>query len=175
MIKCKNIFLFLFLNLLFINFSSAENKVAYIDIDRILSNSQAGKLLLEQLKKEEELTINKFRTKDESFKSEEKKILEKKNLIAKEELKKELKLLQNKFTKYMTGKDKEIKELKNRRDKNIIKFLNLINPIIEKFMEDNSIYMILDKKNVFIAKIDYDITDKLIELINNEIKTIEIE
>jgi Skp family chaperone for outer membrane proteins len=52
--------------------------------------------------------------------------------------------------------------------------MNLINPIIEKYMSDNSIYMVIDKKNVFIASKDYDITDNLIELIDNQIKTIEI-
>ena len=42
-------------------------------------------------------------------------------------------------------------------------------------MSDNSIYMVIDKKNVFIAKKDYDITNNLIELINNQIKDIEIK
>ena len=54
-------------------------------------------------------------------------------------------------------------------------FLNLINPIIEKYMTDNSIYMLIDKKNVFIANKDYDITNNLIELIDNQIKNIEIK
>ena len=54
-------------------------------------------------------------------------------------------------------------------------FLNQINPIIEKFMADNSIYMIIDKKNVFIASKEYNITNNLIELIDNQIKSILIE
>jgi len=51
----------------------------------------------------------------------------------------------------------------------------LINPIIEKYMADNSIYILMDKKNIFIANNNYDITKKLIELIDNQIKTIKIE
>ena len=42
-------------------------------------------------------------------------------------------------------------------------------------MAENSIYILLDKKNVFIANNQYDITKKLIELIDNQIKTIEIK
>ena len=42
-------------------------------------------------------------------------------------------------------------------------------------MTNNSIYMLIDKKNVFIANKDHDITNKLIELIDNQIKTIEIK
>mgnify|MGYP005991809209 FL=1 len=51
----------------------------------------------------------------------------------------------------------------------------MTNPIIEKYMKENSIYMLIDKKNVFIASKDYDITNNLIELIDNEIKNIEIK
>jgi Skp family chaperone for outer membrane proteins len=35
--------------------------------------------------------------------------------------------------------------------------------------------MIIDKKNVFIASKEYDITDNLIEVIDNQIKTIDIK
>jgi len=42
-------------------------------------------------------------------------------------------------------------------------------------MSDNSIYMLIDKKNVFIANKEYDITNNLIELIDNQIKNIELK
>ena len=155
--------------------SNAKDKVSYIDIDYILSNFLAGKSLLISLKKEEELKISKFKLNDENFAKEEKKILAKKNLISSEEFEKEMKSLQVKFQKYKQNKFNEIEELKKKRNKNILIFLNQINPIIEKFMTDNSIYMIIDKKNVFIASKEYDITNNLIELIDNQIKSITIE
>jgi len=158
-----------------INFASAEEKVSYIDIDYILSNSLAGKSLLANFKNEEKLKIDKFKLNDEKFKNEEKQILAKKNLISKDELNKELKLLQIKFNEYRDDKLSEIEKLKKKRNKNILNFLNLINPIIEKYMADNSIYMLIDKKNVFIASKKYDVTNNLIELINNQIKTIDIK
>jgi outer membrane protein len=158
-----------------INFASAENKVSYIDIDYILSNSLAGKSLLTNFKNEEKLKIDKFKLNDEKFKNEEKQILAKKNLISKDELNKELKLLQIKFNEYRENKLSEIEKLKKKRSKNILNFFNLINPIIEKYMADNSIYMLIDKKNVFIASKEYDITNNLIELIDNQIKNIELK
>jgi Skp family chaperone for outer membrane proteins len=171
----KNFFYILIFFLLSTNLLKAEDKVSYIDIDYVLTNTLAGKKLLNTLKKEEELKIDKFKTNDNKFKDEENKILAKRNLISKEEINKELKLLQVKFQKYRKEKSKEIDELKVKRNKNIINFLNLINPIIEKYMADNSIYILLDKKNIFIASKDYDITNNLIELIDNQIKTIEIK
>ena len=166
------IIIFLFFS---INSLNAEDKVSYINIDFVLTNTLAGKELLKTLKKEEELIINKFKSSDDNFKNKEKKILAKKNLISKEEINKELKLLQVNFQKYRKDKIKEVDELKIKRNRNIVNFLNMINPIIEKYMADNSIYMLIDKKNVFIASKDYDITNNLIELIDNQIKTIEIK
>jgi outer membrane protein len=174
--KLFNFFFFIiFVLLLSINNLKAENKVAYLDIDFILNNTLAGKSLLNNLKKEEQLKIDKFKVTDESFKNKESKILAKKNLISKEEVKKEMKSLQVNFQQYRKSKNKEIENLKIKRNRNIVKFLNLINPIIEKYMSDNSIYMIIDKKNVFIARKNYDITNKLIELIDNQIKTVDIK
>jgi len=171
----KNFFFILIFISVSVNFLKAEDKVSYIDIDYILTNTVAGKEILNLLKKEEESKINEFKLIENDFKNEENKILAKKNLISKEEINKDLKLLQDKIQKYNKVKLKEIDALKNKRNRNIINFINQINPIIEKYMTDNSIYMLIDKKNVFIASKDYDITKKLIELIDNQIKTLEIK
>ena len=175
MIKLKSFrFILIFLSL-FINPVNANDKVSYIDIDFLLSNTLVGKTLLNTLKKEEQLKIDKFKSNDLKFKKKEKQILAKKNLVSKEDINKELELLQIEFQKYRKEKIKEVDELKIKRNKNIMNFLNIINPIIEKYMTDNSIYMIIDKKNVFIASKKYDITNNLIELIDNQIKTIEVK
>ena len=174
-----NIFKIFFHILIFlslsINILKAENKVFYIDIDNILNNTLAGKSLLNSLKKEEEFKIQKYKSMDKEFKDKEKKILAKKNLISKEEVSKELNLLQVEFQKYRKNKINEIDEFKQKKNRNIVNLLKLINPIIEKYMVNNSISILLDKKNVFIASKDYEITYNLIELIDNQIKTIEIE
>jgi len=171
----KNIFLILFFLSITINNLKAQEKVSYIDIDYILASSVAGKSLLNKLKENEEIKINIFKSKDEDFKQKESKILAKKNLISVEEINKELKSLQIEFNQYRKDKNKQVEELKKIRKKNIVDFLTLLNPIIEKYMSDNSIYMLIDKKNVFIAKKDYDITNDLIEIINNQIKNFEIK
>ena len=171
----KKLFLILFFFSLTGNLLKAEEKVSYIDIDYIISNTSAGKSLLTTLKNEEQLIIEKFNLSDEDFKNKEKQIPAKKNLLSKEELTKELKSLNIKYEKYRINKIKQIDDLKAKRNRNIVNFLYLTNPIIEKYMKENSIYMLIDKKNVFIASKDYDITNNLIELINNQIKNIEIK
>ena len=171
----KNFFFILLFSLLSFNVSKADEKISYVDIDYILSNSLAGKLLLETLKKEEKLKIENFKVSDDNFKDKEKKILAKKNLITNEEINKELKSLQIDFQSYRKNKMSEIKKFKAKRNRNILNFIKLINPIIENYMTENSISILLDKKNIFIASKDYDITKNLITLIDNKIKSIDIK
>ena len=171
----KIFFFILLFSLLSFNASKADEKISYVDIDYILSNSLAGKSLLETLKKEEKLKIENFKVSDDNFKDKEKKILAKKNLITKEEINNELKSLQIEFQSYRKNKMSEIKKFKAKRNRNILNFIKLINPIIENYMTENSISILLDKKNIFIASKDYDITKNLITLIDNKIKSIDIK
>ena len=127
------------------------------------------------VKKEEKLKVDKFKISDEDFKNKEKKILAKKNLVTNEEINKELRSLNVEFQNYRKNKIKEIDELKAKRKRNILNFIKLINPIIEKYMSDNSIAILLDKKNIFIASKNYDITKNLVTLIDKDIKSIDIE
>ena len=57
----KKISFVLFFLILTTNILKAENRVSYLDIDFIITNTLAGKKLLVSLKKEEELTVNKFK------------------------------------------------------------------------------------------------------------------
>ena len=171
----KNFFFILLVSLLSFNVSKADEKISYVDVDYILSNSLAGKSLLETLKKEEKLKIENFKFSDDNFKDKEKKILAKKNLITNDEINKELNSLQIEFQSYRKNKMSEIKKFKAKRNKNILNFIKLINPIIENYMTENSISILLDKKNIFIASKDYDITKNLITLIDNKIKSIDIK
>ena len=171
----KSFFFILIFLSLSVNFLKAEDKVSYIDIDYVLTNTISGKELLNTLKKEEELKIEEFKSSDYNFKIEENKILAKRNIISKKEINDELKLLQAEFQKYKQEKTKKIEEIKNKRNRNILNFIKLINPIIEQYMSDNSIAILLDKKNIFIASKNYDITKNLITLIDKDIKSMDIE
>lgn len=171
----KKSFFIIFFFLLSVNTLKADNKTSYIDIDYILTNTIAGKLLLENFKKEEKLKVDKFKITDEDFRNKEKKILAKKNLVTNEEINKELRSLQVEFQNYRKNKIKEFDELKVKRNRNILNFIKLINPIIEKYMSENSIAILLDKKNIFIASKDYDITKNLITLIDKKIENIDIK
>ena len=148
----------------------SENKIAYLDLDFILSNTNAGKSLLEKIQKFENNKIKELNEKEQMLKDEENKILASKNLISKDELNKNINAFQIKLKKHKDIRQNEIKLLKKKRNEEIVNLLKSINPLIEKYMNDNSISILIDKKNIFIADKNYDITKNLIELINNNLK-----
>ena len=59
--------------------------------------------------------------------------------------------------------------------KNINKLMKLINPILINYSNDNSISMILKKKDLVIGKSELDITDEIIIIINRDIKQFKIK
>ena len=55
---------------------------------------------------------------------------------------------------------------------NTKKILEILNPIIAEFVESNSISLVFPKKNIIVGKKKLDITDQIIILLNNKIKTL---
>ena len=148
----------------------AENKVAYLDLDFILSNTNVGKSLFEKIQKFENSKIKELNNKEQILKDEENKILASKNIISKDELNKNISEFQVKLKNYKNLKQNEINLLKKKRNEEIVNLLKSINPIIEKYMNEKSISILIDKKNIFIADKNYDITKNLVDLINNNLK-----
>ncbi len=147
----------------------AENKIAYLDLDFILSNTNIGKITLEKLEIIEKKKNTELKNQEKKLKEEENKILASRAIITEEQLKKNISEFQKKLQNYSKDKSEQIKKLKKNRNTEIINLLNLINPIIKTYMEDNSISIIIDKKNIYIGNTAYDITNNLIEIINKKL------
>ena len=148
----------------------AENKVGYVDLEFILSNTNAGKILFEKLELDETKKIKELKLKEENLKNEENKILASKNIISEDTLRINIDNFKKKLQNYKSIKKNELDNLKKIRNDEILKFLNEINPIIKQYMTDNQISIIIDKKNIYIADKKFDFTNNLIELINKKIK-----
>ena len=103
----------------------AENKVAYINIDLILSKSIPSKSLLSQLELIEQKQIDKIKNNETKLKEEEKKIFATKNIISKEEFNKNIDVFKKKVESHRKSKEKNIQNLKKKEIKKFYVFLNL--------------------------------------------------
>ena len=166
----KKIILYITLSFLVYSQSFAENKIAYLDIDFILSNTNIGKSVFQKLKAIEKDKSKKFKSEELKLKEEENKILASKTIITEDQLKINISDFQKKLKNYQKTKVDDINKLKKKRNDEIINLINLINPIIEDYASENSISILIDKKNIYLADKNLDITNNLIELIDKKIK-----
>ena len=168
----KKIFINFFFLIFFFNFNTSysSEKIAFIDLDFVLRNSNIGKSILEDIEKLNNKNINELKKKESELKKNEEEILPKKNILSEEEYKKEVDLLKDKIKKYKLLKDEMVSNFQKKKQTSLKNFFNQINPIIQNYMDENSINILLDRKNVFIGKTDSDITNSIIEKINNELK-----
>ena len=158
--------------LIFFSFSSSFAEIAYIDINHILNKSKVGISLnshLKSLNDEFSVTYSKIETK---IIKKEKEILAQKNIIKKNEFDKKLLVLSEEIKNYRKDKQISKKNINNIQLENTKKILKLLNPIITKYVEINSISMVIPKKNIIVGKKNLDITDQIIKLLNDNIKKI---
>jgi outer membrane protein len=153
---------------------SDDLKIVYVDVDKIINKSNAGKMVTKQLEKLNNDNIKKFRIKETKLADEEKNLIKQKNVLSKEELQKKVKILQKDVGNYKN----EIKTARIDVDKKRInattKILNVLNPILSEYSSKNSISLIIQKKNIVIGKSDLDITSQILELVNAKIKSVKL-
>jgi len=166
-----SVFLFIFITLP--GFSS--EKIVYLDVEKIMQESSAGKSIIAQLKKKRESSISKFKSREKDIFDKEKKLISQKNVLSKEEFESKIKDLRNDISNYQKDRNKTSNEITKSRVKASKKLINKLTPILEEYSKKNSIRIIVQKKNIVMGKKEDDITSDILKLINQEVKNIKID
>ena len=165
MLKIKSVIILFFL-IISTTFANSNDKVSFIDIDFILKNSNLGKSILNEIENLNNKNIDELQNKEKELKKIEEEIKSKKKILSEEEFKKEVDLLKERIKKYRIYKDELVKDFEQNKNKKLNFFFKEVNPVIQKFMDKNSIDILLDRKNVFIGKKNSDITNQIIQELN---------
>ena len=169
MLKKKFFIFFIFL-FLFQGNAYAKNNIAYMDFNYIINNSHIGKKVLKKLNELNEANIKDIKQEQMLLKKEIEEINKIKNIASKEDINKKITLHKQNIKDFDLLKKKlsnDLNKIKETEMKNLIK---LINPLLETYMEENSIDIILNKEIVYFAKDQYDISKNILELTNNKYK-----
>ena len=108
------------------NNSIAENKIVFIDLNYIFTNSSAGKSVNVQLKKAHKSNLEKFKKLEENLKKEETEIIAQKNILDKEDYQKKITELRAKVSKYRTERNVTLKDLSKKRNKAKVELLAIV-------------------------------------------------
>ena len=170
LVKIFVIIIFLFCN----NLSYAENLIVYIDMEKILNESKSGMSINKQLEKIHKINIKEFKKIEEELKKKEESIIAQKNILSKEDYAKKIKILRDDTNSYRKNRQEKINLLTKKRMESSSKLLSIINPILSDYSKVNNISIILQKKNVVLAKTDLNITNKIIDILNSKIESINL-
>ena len=161
--------------LFFTNQALSEQNIAFIDLDRVISISKPGSSILKQLTDLNNKNLKFLNNKEKKLKEKETKLISQKNIISEADFKSKVNELKSEFRNYNQNRKKILADFDRLKIDNTNNFLKLINPILIKFSNDKEIAIILQKKDLIIAKTQLDITDEVIKIVNLEVKEFKIK
>ena len=168
---------FLIINLFLVFFTlsyAEEQKIVYLNVDKIMQQSIAGKSIKKQLEKLYTKNLEKFKKNDEILKNKEKKLIAQKNILSQEDFQKELSSLRKEIINFQKEQVKARDDINKLRIGATNKLISQLSPILQEYAKKNSVSLILQKKNIVMGKKEIEITDEILEITNKEIKNIKI-
>ena len=148
--------------------------IYFVDYSKVMNESTAGKKAQDYLKNLLKSSNKKFNETAKKLKNEEKKIISQKNALSKEEYKKKADALRKRVFDLNKEREKTIREVATKRKKAGDEMLKNLNPILGKYMKENNIAVVIDKKNVLMGDKKFEITSQIIEILNKEFKSINL-
>jgi outer membrane protein len=161
--------IFFFTYLIFSTNALSHDLVAYVDLDYLLKNSKSGKSIVLKLNDINTNNIKKIKDRELILKKNEKDLLKNKNVISNEVFNQKLEKLKNEIEIFRKDNFKTRQSLDELKQKELNNFLKNLEPLLSTYMKENSIDILLDKKNVFIGRVENDITKNLLKIVDENI------
>ena len=171
----KKLFIISIIFLFKINLVLANTTVAFIDMKKVISTSKPGSSIMSQLNDIILKNENKFKSDAKKLKEQEVKLISQKNILSEIDFQSNLKKLKLEIKSYNENRNKINVNFNKLRSESTNKLLKLINPFLINYAKENSILIMLQKKDLVMGNNDLDITDDIIKVIDKEIKQFKIQ
>ena len=146
----------------------------YLDFKYILNQSDAGKKAQTYLKDKLNNGVKALKKKEKAIQEEETKIIKQKKVVSPEEYKKKVTELRNKVDSLQKERNSLLAKVSEQRTKARTELLKNLNPIIQEYMKEKNIRIVLDKKSILLADENLDITQDIVKMLNSKLKTIKL-
>ena len=161
-------------SLFFITNSYADTKLAFIDMDKILNESKAGKTATLELNELNKKNLEILQKTEKKLKEDEVKLIAKRNLMETSEFEKQINHLRENAKLYQLDRKNKLDEINSKYNLARSKILDEIKPILEKFSKDNNINIVVQKKYIIIGSTNLDITPHILKLLDEKISSIKL-
>ena len=166
----KNLIYILIIFFSTISLSKSNESIAYLDLDNLVKSTKAGKSIINKLKVSKDTALKKFEQKEKALKKVEEDINKQKNVLSKEELKNKISNFRNEISSFRNDRQKLINDFNKKKIQEFEKFFKKVTPLIEDYIKEKNIDIVLDKKDIFLANKNKDITNEIIKIIDAKIK-----
>jgi outer membrane protein len=162
------------LNLIFLFFfiffsSNLYAEIFYIDIDKIINQTNVGKYINQEFQNEKiKINTENLKIKNELKKREES-LIAQKNIINENEFNNKLNLFRKDVNDFNQLSQKSNKDLQNQLLNYKSNFLKLIEPILLDYVAANNINYLLQKKYIIVGHNDLNKTTDIIDLVDKKI------
>ena len=157
-----------------INNSFAENKVVFVDMNRILNESTVGIFVEEELTKIHKKKLEDFKIQEEELKKKEINLISKRNIMERDEFEKKVRSLNDEAQKYQEQRRNWFDQITVKRNGARAEVLKTLDPILTEYFKKNQISLMLYKRNIAIGNTELDITDKVIDELNKKLPSIKL-
>ena len=153
----------------------AEEKRVVMDLTYVLNKSKAGEGAQKFLKKSYDANIKKFTEIEKGLKKEENDLLAKKNILSKEEYGKKMTTLRKKNIDYQNQKRTAVDKISTLRAQSRENLLKEIKPILETYIKENNISLVVDKRFILGGGTKNDITEVIVEKLNKDFPSLNLQ
>ena len=167
----KSLFLFIFL----FSYANAEQKIAFLDIQKILSKSVSGIFLNTSIKKIQDEKVIEFKKKKENLQNDEKKLIAKKNILEESKFEEQINDLKKRIINFNNERNNFSQNLNKKKLNGTNQIIKTLDPILKDYASKNSISLILQKKNILLGENSIDITQDILNLLDKKIKKINLK
>ena len=168
----------IFLIILFSLFSNnlfAEDKIVVLDLKYVLNESKAGKSAQDYLKKTFNDNMEKFKQIEEKLKKEEADLLTKKTVLSKEEYTKKSDTLRKKVIDYRSQRRAAMDKVTTLRAESRATLIKSIEPILETYIKENNISVVIKKVSTLGGTPKNDITKIIVEKLNKVLPSLDLK
>ena len=173
-----NQFIKYFLITFFLIFSSnlfAQEKIAILDMKYVLNQSKAGKGAQDFLKKSFSQNVKKFKDIEASLKKDESDLLSKKTVLSKEEYTKKTDTLRKKVIDFRSQRRAAMDKITSQRSEARATLIKSITPILESYIKENNISVVIKKANTLGGNPENDITKIIVEKLDKVLPSLDLK
>ena len=171
----KFFFVKIFILVFFIGVSNAKENIKFININYIVNNSEAGKVLNKIIENKSKKIRSELNDLSKKIENKKDKIISQKNILKKEEYNKLVKTYEDEVKNFNDIRFKKNEDFNKYRINSQKKIIEALNPLITAFLEKESVQILLQKEQIIFGDKELDITEEILKIFNDKHKKIKFD